>query len=108
MVNHENHLDRFCRWNLKDIFDYYAVNVSKKIAHQIRENFFDSTKQLIHNPESGPVELQLEELKQNYRYLICGNYKLIYKKDADYIVIYDIFDVRQDPAKMINKKRKTE
>ncbi|MBU4538181.1 MAG: type II toxin-antitoxin system RelE/ParE family toxin [Weeksellaceae bacterium] len=93
--------------NLKDIFDYYALKANKKVAHQIRKQILDSTKQLLQNPESGPVELNLEKSKANYRYLISGNYKIIYKTHPNQIVIIDIFDARQDPGKMNDKTRNT-
>ena len=92
--------------NLKDIFDYYSIKASKKVAHKIRKQIFESTKQLIKNPESGQIEFNLEKLKQNHRYLINGNYKIIYKVSVDQIIISDIFDARQNPIKMNDESRK--
>jgi toxin ParE1/3/4 len=39
--------------NLKSIFDYYAIKANRKVAHKIRKQILDSTKQLSQNPESG-------------------------------------------------------
>ncbi|MDV3754506.1 plasmid stabilization protein [Elizabethkingia anophelis] len=91
--------------NLKNIFDYYSIKASKKVAHKIRKQILESTKQLIDNPESGQVESNLEKLNQNHRYLVCGNYKIIYRTGIGQIVINDIFDARQDPIKMNNEKK---
>ncbi|MBP6576037.1 MAG: type II toxin-antitoxin system RelE/ParE family toxin [Chryseobacterium sp.] len=94
----------FAIQNLKDIFDYYSENTSKKVAHKIRKDILASTKQLIHNPESGQIELNLEKLNQNYRYLVVGNYKMIYKFIKQEIQIVDIFDTRQNPTKIEREK----
>lgn len=94
----------FAIQNLKDIFDYYAKNANKKVAHKIRKQILASTKQLIQNPESGQTELNLEKLNQKYRYLVVGNYKVIYKFVQDEIRIVDIFDTRQNPLKIEREK----
>lgn len=91
--------------NLKEIFDYYSNKANKKVAHKIRTQILASTKQLINNPESGQIELNLQKLNQNHRYIVCGNYKVIYKIENSEIVINDIFDGRQNPIKMNDKKR---
>ncbi|MCD1117991.1 type II toxin-antitoxin system RelE/ParE family toxin [Chryseobacterium turcicum] len=91
--------------NLKNIFDYYSLKANKKVAHKIRKKIFDSTKRLIQNPESGHIEFYLEQLNQQHRYIICGNYKIIYRIECNDILINDIFDTRQNPIKMIDKKR---
>ena len=91
--------------SLKDIFDYYSDKVSGKIAHKIRKQIFSSTKQLIKNPASGQLELNLEKLKQNHRYLVNGNYKIVYRINENEIIINDVFDTRQDPIKINDKNR---
>ncbi len=92
--------------NLKDIFNYYSIKASKKVAHKIRKEIFASTKQLIKNPESGQIESYLEKLNENHRYLVSGNYKIIYKLSENQIIIADIFDTRQNPSKMNDENRK--
>lgn len=91
--------------NLKDIFDYYSNKASNKTAHKIRKQILSATKQLIKNSESGQLELNLEKLKQNHRYLVCGNYKIIYRINENQIIINDIFDTRQNPIKMNDEGR---
>jgi len=92
--------------NLKDIFDYYSNKANKKVAHKIRKQILASTKQLINNAKSGQIELNLKKLNQNHRYIVCGNYKVIYKIQNNKIIINDIFDGRQNPIKMNDDKRK--
>jgi plasmid stabilization system protein ParE len=91
--------------NLKDIFDYYSTKVNKKVAHKIRKQILQSSKQLIHNPNSGPIEPNLTILNKNHGYLVSGHYKLIYRIVSDEIIINDVFDTRQNPAKMNDENR---
>lgn len=57
-------------------------------------------------PKSGQIELELEKLHQHYRYLLIGNYKIIYRIETDFIIINDVFDTRQNPNKILDKSRK--
>lgn len=91
--------------SLKDIFDYYSEKAGKKVAHKIRKQIFQSTRQLIKHPESGQVELYLEKLEQTYRYILIGNYKVIYRIESQSVFINDVFDVRRNPIKMIAKDK---
>ena len=43
-------------------------------------------------------------LEKEYRYILSGNYKIIYKVEDSYIIITDVFDARQNPSKMIGEK----
>ncbi|HLV70228.1 MAG TPA: type II toxin-antitoxin system RelE/ParE family toxin [Xanthomarina sp.] len=91
--------------NLKDIFDYYAENASKKIAHKVRKQILDTSMQLLNNSESGQIEFHLQNLNQNHRYLLSGNYKIIYRIIDNLIIINDVFDTRREPIKMNDKNR---
>ena len=91
--------------NLKQIFEYYSAKANKKVAHKIRKQILEAAKQLILNPESGQVEHNLETLKENHRYLVNGNYKLIYRVSHNEVIINDVFDARQNPAKINDEKR---
>ncbi|MDT0674987.1 type II toxin-antitoxin system RelE/ParE family toxin [Autumnicola musiva] len=91
--------------SLKGIFDYYKVNVNRKVAEQIRGQILNSTKQFIHFPESGQVELFLEQHHYHYRYILTGNYKIIYRMEENQLFINDVFDVKRNPNRMIDVKR---
>jgi plasmid stabilization system protein ParE len=88
---------------LKKIFLYYRMTASEIIAVKIRTSIFESTKPLLKDPFIGAIEENLIELKQQHRYLVVGNYKIIYRIIVSKIYITDIFDCRQNPQKM--KKR---
>ena len=94
--------------NLKDIFDYYSTQADKKVSHKIIRQILKSAKQLQHNPDSGPTEPNLIELRKNHRYLVSGHYKLIYRIMDNQIIINDVFDTRQNPSKMNDEKRNEE
>lgn len=85
---------------LKNIFLYYRMVAGEKTADKIRKSIFNATKPLITNPLIGGVEESLIALKQGHRYLVEGNYKIIYRVIDKTIYITDIFDCRQNPIKM--------
>lgn len=58
------------------------------------------------NPEMGQVEILLKNRPQKYRYTITTNHKIIYwiNKIENRIDIIDVFDTRQNPAKIDKTK----
>jgi plasmid stabilization system protein ParE len=84
----------------KNIFLYYRMIAGEKIAEKIRRSIFSATKPLIKQPLLGALEENLADLNQGHRYIIEGNYKIIYRVINDEIYITDIFDCRQNPSKM--------
>lgn len=95
----------FASETLKDIYDYYKEVASDAVAMRIKESILVTTKQLINHPESGQIEETLIQLKEGHRYLVNNNYKIIYKKIKEGVLISDVFDCRQDPIKINNPKR---
>jgi len=91
---------------LLDIFLYHKKVAGKNIASKIKTKIFNSTKQLIQHPNSGKIEKSLEQLSEGHRYLVSGNYKVVYKKVKEGILITDVFDTRQNPIKINDPKRK--
>ena len=91
-------------------FLIYTNIIKRKRARtwpkELNQKIFTNTRQLNRHPESGQIEPILKQLGENHRYLVEGNYKIIYKKVIDGILITDVFDSRQDPEKMINIKNK--
>lgn len=88
------------RFRLEEIFDYYKNKASINVARKLVKQILDRTIQLEKNPESGPVEPLLSHRKYEYRYLIEGNYKIIYWIEGQYIKIATVFDCRQNPEKL--------
>ena len=73
---------------MKVIWSDFAIRIIKEIQHW---------KFLLHQG--------LKKLNQNHRYLVNGNYKIIYKPVKEGVLITDIFDTRQNPTKINNLNR---
>lgn len=82
---------------LEEIFDYYKLTANIAIARKLTKQIVDRTIQLENFPESGSVEHLLQNRDNKYRYLVEGNYKIIYWIEKPYIKIATIFDCRQNP-----------
>ena len=91
---------KFALDSLRDIYNYYKDNVNITVAINIRNSVFFSTKQIENQPLSGTVESLLADLEEGHRFIIRGNYKIIYKVFHKKIYITDVFDTRQNPDKM--------
>ena len=92
---------------LKEIYLYHKEVASESIAKGLKTNIFNTTRQLNKHPLSGQIEETLATLEQGHRYLVKGNYKIIYRKVKEGILITDIFDTRQDPIKINHPNRKS-
>ncbi len=91
--------------NLNDIFDYYKLKANRKIANRIKKEIFQSARQLLQHPESGQIEYYLKSQNKGHRYLVSGNYKIVYRVENDKIHINDVFDTRQNPIKILKEDR---
>ena len=58
---------------LKNIYLYYRIVASDKVADKIRKSIFDGTKPLIKQPLIGAVEENLTDLGQGHRYIVTCN-----------------------------------
>jgi toxin ParE1/3/4 len=85
---------------IKNIYLYYRMVAGDKVADKLRKSIFNATKPLIQQPYIGAIEENLADLKQDHRYLVNGNYKIIYRIINNDIYITDIFDCWQNPQKM--------
>ena len=85
---------------LREIYDYHKTTAGYKTAVKIKKNIFSSTNRLINHPEMGQLEPYLMKFNENHRYIVEANYKIIYKKINESILILDIFDTRQNPDKL--------
>ncbi len=90
----------FAASELKNIYIYYRIVANETVALKIKKNIFNAAKTIIKRPLIGAVEENLAELKQGHRYVVEGNYKIIYRVINKDIYIIDIFDGRQNPQKM--------
>lgn len=94
----ENELDK--------IFEYYEEFASVHVAKNLIREIVEEPNKLLSIPEISQREEFLLDRENEYRYLVCKNYKLIYSIDvkAKLIRIADVFDTRQNPAKIKRTK----
>jgi plasmid stabilization system protein ParE len=91
---------------LDKIFEYYSESASIFVAKDILKQIIEEPNRLILSPEISQREDLLLDRENEYRYLVCKNYKLIYSIDmkAKLIKIADVFDTRQNPSKIKRTK----
>lgn len=87
--------------DLENIYDFLAEK-SPHAAKQTIENILARTRQLETFPDSGSIQKTLKTKHKAYRYLVEGNYKIIYSYRSKVLTVYieTIFDTRQDPGKL--------
>jgi toxin ParE1/3/4 len=88
------------KFQLKEIYIYHKKVASVKVAKSIKNKIIEITKSLASFKQIGQEEELLKSKKEEYRYLVEGNYKIIYKPATDIIYIMDVFDTRQNPDKL--------
>ena len=96
----------FAEKEIVNIHDYYLENANPKTAKKIVVGIIKAPNSLQRNPDLGQIELALEGLKIEYRYILFKSFKIIYSLDhqSKQIKIADVFDTRQDPEKLKRKK----
>ena len=87
---------------LKDIYDYYSEVSGERVAKRLMNQLIERTVILEKNPKSGQKEELLKDYKEEFRYLVEGNYKILYWIEKNIITISSVFDCRQNPEKIKN------
>lgn len=68
----------FAKNELKNIFKYYELNASRKVAFDLVEGILNKGNSLNFQTNIGQREELLLDRKENFRYLVFKNYKIIY------------------------------
>jgi len=89
--------------DLREIYDYYYYKASERIADKLANDIVDQTLLLEQTPRLGQAEELLSHLKMEIRYLLHGNYKIVYLINEDIVTIATVFDCRQNPEKLGKK-----
>jgi plasmid stabilization system protein ParE len=95
----------FALEQIQQIQNYYVDIAGTDIAEKISGDILDSVAILLNYPEAGQEEETLKSKKQRYRYLVKGNYKIIYSIHNNIININDVFDTRLNPTKLVKRNR---
>jgi len=61
-----------------EIEDYYSKVVSERVAQKLINGIFETVEYLVEHPFIGQKEEMLEQRKEQFRYLVYKNYKIIY------------------------------
>lgn len=92
----------FSQREFEKIFTFYKDKVGVRIAKKLVNGIINETLILKYQPQVGQIEELLKSRKEEFRYLVYKNYKIIYwinyKKHQ--IEIIDVFDTRQNPVKI--------
>lgn len=96
----------FAQIELNKIYTYYREKAGIRIAKKLVTGIYNQTVKLIEQPEIGQSEPLLKTRKEDFRYLVYKNYKVIYwiNTKENRIEIIDVFDTRQNPIKIERNK----
>ena len=85
--------------DVKDIYNYYKKKASLKVARSIRSKLIKKPRLLSKQPELGQEEDNPVVAGREFRYLVEGNYKIVYRvfTERQEILIATVFDARQNP-----------
>ncbi len=87
---------------LEKIFDFNKTISGVLFARKTTKIIVKKTTLLKSRPNIGQREQSLLDRENKYRYLVVGNYKVIYWQENHLIKIATVFDCRQNPDKLKN------
>ncbi|KYG83600.1 type II toxin-antitoxin system RelE/ParE family toxin [Roseivirga echinicomitans] len=91
---------------LKAIFEYYKSEGFGEYGIKLTQVIITKAKSLSKNYQRGQKEEMLKHLLKGHRYLIAKkHYKIIYRTEAEIVIVTDIFDTRQQPEKLIKRNK---
>ncbi len=76
---------------LKSVFDFHAVN-SEKSAHNIVDKIVKTADAIVFSKQ-----YQLDDINPNYRRMISGHYKILYKEKNSIISIMNVVSTKANP-----------
>lgn len=88
------------KMRLRGISDYLKKEAGKRIAKKIRDQIYARANILVENPKAGQREELLKDRPEEFRYLVEGNYKIVYWLEPGKATISTVFDCRQNPEKI--------
>jgi plasmid stabilization system protein ParE len=97
---------QFAEDELEGIYKYYRRKAGVVISKRIVKEIYNEALILKKQPELGQIEELLKNRKEEFRYLVHKNYKLIYwvNIEKNQVEITDVFDTRQNPPKIKRTK----
>lgn len=97
---------QFAEEQLDTIYNYYHENAGIAVSQKLLVEIIAAPEFLKSNPQAGQIELNLQHLEKEYRFIVHKNYKILYSTDFENqtIQIADVFDSRQNPTKLERNK----
>lgn len=84
----------------------FISQISVQTASRVANKILSRTNQLSKFPLSGQLEPALAKTKYQYRYIIEGHSKIIYRFDGAKLYIERVFDTLQSPEKLTTDSSK--
>lgn len=89
--------------DLRAIRTYYMDNAGKRVMHNRIKKIVDSVSLLSNNPYLGKEEQKFVGRSQQYRFLVCGDYKVYYYIRDNKVKIALLWDCRQNPLRLSDR-----
>ncbi|WP_162415620.1 type II toxin-antitoxin system RelE/ParE family toxin [Cyclobacterium roseum] len=83
--------------DLEAIYDF-LLDKSPQAAKKVARSILARTRQLEAFPESGSPQDTDKTVSRSFRYLVEGNYKIIYSVEGKALYVEAVVDTRKDPA----------
>lgn len=89
--------------DLDEIFNFYQLIAGFEVAQKVLSKLIEKADILISYPEIGTIEVFEKPQPFEYRFIVEGNHKLIYRvlEVGQLIFIARVFDTRRNPKKRI-------
>ncbi len=99
-------LTEFAEQSLKSIFFFYQNEATGEVAQRIIDKILSKISLLENFSERGRAEDLLKDLNQNHRFILEGDFKIIYFMKGNIVYVSDIFNTQQNPEKIKRHHRK--
>lgn len=76
---------------LKSVFDFHVAN-SERSAHNIVDKIIKTADAIVFSKQ-----YQIDDINPNYRRMISGHYKILYKENGNTISIMNIVSTKANP-----------
>jgi plasmid stabilization system protein ParE len=90
---------------LREIYNYYSIEVSSEKASEIVNKIIDRAETLVNYSNRGRIEEDIKSLGKGHRYLLEYHYKIIYKIEGELVTITDIFSQHQKPSQKLKRNK---
>ncbi|RDU24226.1 type II toxin-antitoxin system RelE/ParE family toxin [Anaerosacchariphilus polymeriproducens] len=92
-------INPFVAIDLKNIKDFISED-NPDAAQQTVQEIFSQFKNVQQFPSMGVDLAKRVSFKTNYKYVVCGNYVVLYKVGVEYVEIYRVMNRFQDITKI--------